>query len=127
MKGKILAFLIGGAIALALLGGDRTPVIVQPVAAIAQTSSPRGALITGVRKSVGDFNKAMDDFLAWRAEYVARSFNFVIGDMVGDNNSSSFVADDVDQCMTDFNTVIGVVRAGGTLSAGVWPNVVKVK
>lgn len=90
-------------------------------------SNIRDALITKTRQAVGDFNKAMDDFLAARAEYVARSINFVSGDMVGSNNSASFGADDVDQCMTDFNSVVSAVRAGGTLSSGVWPNVVKIK
>ena len=69
----------------------------------------------------------MDDFLGCRAEYVARSINFVAGDMVGSNSSTSFAADDVDQAMTDMNTVVPAVRAGGTLSAGVWPNVIKIK
>lgn len=91
------------------------------------TSNPRGELITAIRTDVANFNAAMDSFLGHRAEYVARAFNFVSGDMVGDNSSASFTADDVDQAFTDFNTVISAVRAGGTLSAGVWPNVIKIK
>ena len=126
MKRSIVSFVVGAMVAVALFGGNKSPIVTLPVVE-AQVSNPRGANITGARQAVGNFNKAMDDFLAVRAEYVARSFNFVSGDMVGDNNSTSFTADDVDQAMTDFNTVITTVRAGGTLSAGVWPNVIKIK
>jgi len=91
------------------------------------SANPKTDLITGVRTDVANFNAAMDSFLAHRAEYVARSFNFVSGDLGTENTSSAFTADDVDQVMTDFNTVVSAIRAGGTLSAGVWPNVIKIK
>ena len=91
------------------------------------SANPRSDLITAIRTDVANFNAAMDSFLGHRAEYVGRTFNFVAGDMVGENASASFTADDVDQAFTDFNTIISAIRAGGTLSAGVWPNVIKIK
>ncbi len=127
MKKTILTVILTVAMTLLLFGGNRAPELVQPVKVEAQVSNPRGAVITGARAAIGKFNAAMDEFLAWRAEYVARSFNFVSGDMVGDNNSTSFTADDVDQAMTDMNTMITDVRAGGTVSAGLWPNCIKIK
>jgi len=90
-------------------------------------SNPRDALVTAFRQAVGDFNDAMDRFIALRAEYQARNINFVAGDMVGSNVSTSFAADDIDQCVVDFNDIITKVRAGGTISVGVWTNVIKIK
>jgi hypothetical protein len=91
------------------------------------SANPRSDLVSALRADVKAFNDAMDAFVAHRAEYVARNINFVIGDMVGANSSSSFNADDIDQAVVDFNTIISAVRSGGTISVGVWNNVIKIK
>ena len=90
-------------------------------------SNPRDALVTTIRQAVNDFNGAMDAFVAAKAEHVARNITFVIGDMIGSNSSGSFVAADAQQVMTDFQTIITAIRAGGTIPVGVWNNVVKIK
>ena len=127
MKKQLLTILITAAISIALFSNSHVPLLPAPVPVAAQVSNPKDANITAIRAAVAKFNSAMDDALAARAEYVGRSFNFVTGDCVGSNSSTTFSCDDVDQAFTDFNTVISAVRAGGTLSAGVWPNVLKIK
>jgi len=127
MKRQILAFIIGGAITLALFGGSRAPV--QPIAAEAQSANPRGDLVTRVRQTVNKVNTGFDEFVAERAEYVGASITFTSADLTGSNitSPSTFTFGDMNQVMTDFNTIITNARNGGTTSVGVWANVLKVR
>ena len=121
----ILTVVITAVMTLMLFGGNRAPV--QAVQVKAQSADPRGDLVTLVRQDVGNFNAAMDSFIAHRAEWAARNVTFVAGDLKGSNSGAGFVAADVTQAMTDFNTIITAVRSGGTISVGVWTNVIKIK
>lgn len=125
MKRTILTVTITFVMALLLFGGQRAPV---QATESRQSANPRSDLVTFLRQDVAAFNGAMDSFVAHRAEYVARNISpFVIGDMTGSNSSTSFTAADVNQSVVDFNTIVNAVRNGGTISVGVWGNVIKIK
>lgn len=93
----------------------------------AQSANPRADLVTGLRQDVGNFFNAMQSFKAHRQEKISNNVTFVSGDLIGNNNTGTYVAGDMNQMVTDFNTCVDAVQAGGTISVGVWTNVIKVK
>lgn len=121
---------IGTAIVTAMLfvGSGRAPVVIQPVVD-AQSANPRGDLVTRTRLTVNKINTGFDEFIAERAEYTGANINFTAGDLSGANvtSPSTYVADDVDQVMTDLNNIITDVKAGGTIASGEWANVLKIR
>lgn len=129
MKRNVLVFVIGFAIAVALFGGSKAPAAMQSVTVRAQSANPRGDLVTRTRQVVGKINAGFDEFGAIRNEYVGANVNFTSADLSGSNITlpATFVADDVDQVMTDLNNIITDVKAGGTISVGEWTNVMKVR
>jgi Zn-dependent M28 family amino/carboxypeptidase len=129
MKRQILTIIITVAISIALFGGSRAPEPIRPAAAEAQSANPRGDLVTKVRQDVAAIRAGFDSFTLHRNEYVEANVNFVIGDLSGSNITSpaTFVADDVDQVFVDLNDIITKVKAGGTISAGEWTNVMKIR
>lgn len=127
MKKTIVSFIAGAVITLALFGGSRAP-IVSPIVE-AQSANPRGDLVTGFRQDVAAINAAFDSFINHRARYVEGNINFVTGDLSGSNitSPSTFVADDIDVAVSDLNNIIVDVKAGGTIAAGEWNNVQKIR
>lgn len=89
--------------------------------------TPKADLVSALRQDVNDFNDAINRFVGHRAEYVDKNVNFVIGDMTGVNSSAEFTADQVDQCVIDFNAIIVAIKSGGTISIGQWTNCIKIK
>ena len=129
MKRTVVSFILGAALTALLFGGGRTPVLIKPVAVEAQSSNPRGDLVTGIRQDVTTIRSGFDSFARHRAEYVESNINFVTADLSGSNitSPSTFGADDVDQVMTDLNNIITDVKNGGTIAAGEWTNVMKIR
>jgi len=122
----ILTVAITAVVTLMLFGGGRAPVQANP-GVKAQSANPRGDLVTLLRQDVGNFNAAMDSFVAHRAEVQGRNITFVTGDMTGSNSNGSMVAADVNQVIVDFQTIVTAVRSGGTIAVGVWGNCLKIK
>ena len=89
------------------------------------SANPRSDLVSALRADIAAFNSAMDSFVAHRTEVVARNLTFVAGDMTGAN--ATIVAAELTQALTDMNTIVSAIRSGGTISVGVWPNVIKIK
>ena len=129
MKKTIIAFILGAALSLTLFGGSRAPEAVQPVAVEAQSTNPRGDLVTKFRQDVATIRSGFDSFALHRNEYVESNTNFVTADLSGSNitSPSTFVADDVDQVVVDLNDIITKAKAGGTIAAGEWTNVMKIR
>ena len=89
--------------------------------------TPKAELVTSLRTDVNNFNDAINSFIAHRAEFVDKNTTFVIGDMTGVNSSTEFTAANMNQMVIDFLDIVTKIKTGGTISVGVWTNVIKVK
>jgi hypothetical protein len=127
MKRTIVTALITFATTIALFSGTSAPVVIQPATVTAQSANPRSDLVTSLRQDVGKFFDAMQAFKGHRQEKISNNITFVSGDLTGSNATNTFVAADMNQMITDFNTCIDAVQNGGTISVGVWANVLKCK
>lgn len=93
----------------------------------AQSANPRADLVTALRQDSAAMYTTIQTFRGHRAEYVFKNVNFVSGDLTGSNVTGTFVADDVDQMVTDMKTICDAIENGGTIGVGVWGNVLKIK
>lgn len=121
MRKQILTVFITMVATLLLFGG-RGP---HQVTSAGQTATSKSDLITNMRKDVNLMHDAFASFKGHKAEYDVRNFSFVDGDFTGAN--AGITASQFTQAVVDFNTIYNAVYAGGTISAGVIPNVYKIK